>query len=143
LVAKRRPRTKNDHPRTKDDHRCRAVEIAGGLLMGAGLAALLILGASTPYLAIVAQLTAIGLGLGLAVPVMTSSRLGSVDASMSGVASGTLDTARQTGSVIGVALFGALVGSDPIHGLHVAIAISIGLSLAVVALARLIRTDDS
>jgi MFS transporter, DHA2 family, methylenomycin A resistance protein len=84
----------------------------------------------------VLQLMVIGLGLGLVVPAMTSALLGSVDPALSGVASGTLNTARQAGSVIGVSLFGALAASDLVGGLRVAIAISIALALAAAALAR-------
>jgi DHA2 family methylenomycin A resistance protein-like MFS transporter len=66
---------------------------------------------------------------------MTASLLGSVERSRSGVASGTLNTARQTGSVIGVALFGSLIaGGQLVNGLHVALAISIVLALTVVGL---------
>jgi len=109
---------------------------AGALLMAAGCAALLGAGAGTPYGALVLQLLAIGFGLGLIVPAMTSSLLGSVERSQSGVASGTLNSARQTGSVIGVALFGSLIagGGALVPGLHVALEISVGLVLAVAAL---------
>ena len=82
----------------------------------------------------------LGFGLGLVVPVMTSSLLGSVDAERSGVASGTLNTARQTGSVIGVALFGSLGASGVVGGLHSSIFISVALALAVVCLAPFLRT---
>ena len=111
--------------------------IAGGaLLMAAGCGALLGAGSGTPYGALVVQLLAIGFGLGLIVPAMTSSLLGSVDRSQSGVASGTLNSARQTGSVIGVALFGSLIagGGALVSGLHLALEISVGLILAVAAL---------
>ena len=55
--------------------------------------------------------------------------------SRSGIASGTLNTARQTGSVIGVALFGSLIaGGRPGGGLHVALVIAAGLSLLVAVL---------
>ncbi len=93
--------------------------------------------AGTPYGAVVSQLVAVGFGLGLLVPVMTSSLLGSVDRSWSGVASGTLNTARQTGSVIGVALFGSLIAGSRgvVGGLHLALAISVVLVLAVLAAA--------
>jgi MFS transporter, DHA2 family, methylenomycin A resistance protein len=47
--------------------------------------------------------------LALCVPPLTSSLLGSVEKSRSGVAAGVLNSARQTGSVLGVALFGSLV----------------------------------
>ena len=51
-----------------------------------------------------------GGGLGLLVPPLTSTLLGSVEKSRSGIAAGVLNATRQTGSVLGVALFGALVG---------------------------------
>jgi DHA2 family methylenomycin A resistance protein-like MFS transporter len=55
-------------------------------------------------------LIAISGGLGLLVPPLTSTLLGSVEKSRSGIAAGVLNATRQTGSVLGVALFGALVG---------------------------------
>jgi DHA2 family methylenomycin A resistance protein-like MFS transporter len=115
----------------------RAVITAGMLLMAAALAALLGIGAGTAYVALVAQLTALGFGLGLAVPVFTAELLGSVERERSGVASGALNSARQTGSVIGVALFGSLIAGNLVGGLHLALAISLGLTLACAALARL------
>lgn len=109
----------------------------GAVLLGAGSAALLGTGANTPYLELVAQLVAIGAGLGLIVPVITSTLLGSVEASRSGVASGTLNTARQTGSVIGVALFGSLAsaGHSLPSGLHVCPAICVAVALVMLGLA--------
>ena len=59
--------------------------------------------------------------------------LGSVERSRSGVAAGTLNTLRQAGSSIGVALFGSLIASQFIPGLHVALAISIGVVLVIAA----------
>ncbi len=113
----------------------RAVIVAGALLMAAGAAALLGVGAGSAFAALVVQLVAVGFGLGLIVPVMTAQLLGSVDRSRSGVASGTLNTARQTGSVIGVALFGSLIaGGRLVSGLHLALVIAGGLSLIVAAL---------
>lgn len=72
---------------------------------------------------------------------MTSELLGSVQRSRSGVASGTLNTMRQTGSVIGVALFGSLAAGAGklVSGLHVALAISIGLVAGVAALTTRMR----
>jgi DHA2 family methylenomycin A resistance protein-like MFS transporter len=74
---------------------------------------------------------------------MTTALLGSVDTSRSGLASGTLNTARQTGSVIGVALFGALVAADLVPGLRLALLIGTALALAAAALALAIRQADS
>ena len=53
---------------------------------------------------------AIGGGLGLLVPALTSALLGTVEKERSGIASGVLNATRQTGSVLGVALFGSFVG---------------------------------
>ena len=50
------------------------------------------------------QTVMIGAGIGLTVPPMTSALLATVDRKQSGVASGVLNTMRQGGSVIGVAL---------------------------------------
>jgi DHA2 family methylenomycin A resistance protein-like MFS transporter len=76
---------------------------------------------------------------------MTASLLGSVERSRSGVASGTLNSARQTGSVIGVALFGSLVAGRGhlVSGVHLALAISAGLTLAVAALTPAIAKETA
>jgi len=66
----------------------------------------------TIYWAIFAQLLATGGGLGLLVPPLTSTLLGSVEKARSGVAAGVLNSTRQTGSVLGVALFGSLIGQE-------------------------------
>ena len=115
------------------------IAIAAGVL-AAGCAALLGVGPSTGYGALVLPLVAFGLGGGLIIPVITSELLGSVDRSRSGVAAGTLNTLRQAGSAIGVALFGSLVAAGLVSGVHAALALSIALALVVVALTPLIRS---
>jgi MFS transporter, DHA2 family, methylenomycin A resistance protein len=86
------------------------VTIAAGAALAA-LGCLLLVGieAGTSYAAICTQLIATGAGLGLLVPPLTSALLGSVERSRSGLAAGVLNSTRQTGSVLGVALFGSLV----------------------------------
>ena len=113
----------------------RLVILAGAVLFAIGASALLGIDAGQGYLAIVFQLVAAGFGLGLVVPSMTAALLGSVDRSRSGVASGTLNSARQTGSVIGVALYGSLIAHGAlVHGLRLALLISAALALAVAVL---------
>ncbi len=113
----------------------RAVIAGGALLMAGGAVGLEGIGPDSAFATLVTQLAALGFGLGLIVPVMTASLLGSVERSRSGIASGTLNTARQTGSVIGVALFGSLIaGGRVVSGLHVALVIAAVLSLVVAAL---------
>jgi MFS transporter, DHA2 family, methylenomycin A resistance protein len=63
------------------------------------------------------------------VPPLTSALLGSVEKSRSGVAAGVLNSTRQTGSVIGVALFGSLIeGTNAfMSGAYAALIISAAL----------------
>jgi DHA2 family methylenomycin A resistance protein-like MFS transporter len=86
-----------------------AVIAAGATIAAAGCVALVGIGHGTDYWVICAPLVTIGAGLGLLVPPLTSTLLGSVEKSRSGVAAGVLNATRQTGSVLGVALFGSLV----------------------------------
>src|SRR5205807_10246624 len=89
----------------------------------------------TSYLAIFAQTIAMSGGLGLLVPPLTSALLGSVDRSRSGIAAGVLNATRQTGSVLGVALFGSLAGQPGafMTGLHASLVISAAVLLAAAA----------
>jgi MFS transporter, DHA2 family, methylenomycin A resistance protein len=84
-------------------------------------------------------LLAAGFGIGLTVPPLTATALGSVPKDRSGIASGALISARQLGSVLGVSLFGSLIGSGDqfISGLRVAIAFSAALVLVGCGLALL------
>ena len=124
----------------------RRVIAASAVIGAASFAALLAIGRSTSYLGMVVQLMIIGASIGVIVPLMTSEILGSVDRSYSGVASGTLNTARQTGSVIGVALFGSLIGaagSSFTGALHATLLICAALLLGTAALAaRLPRVEN-
>ena len=83
---------------------------AGAAIIAAGCLALLGIARGTSYWAMGVQLVGLGAGLGLLVPPLTSALLGSVDKARSGVAAGVLNSARQAGSVLGVALFGSFVG---------------------------------
>jgi MFS transporter, DHA2 family, methylenomycin A resistance protein len=112
-----------------------ATVAAGALLSAAGCLALLGVSRGTSYWALFAQLLAISAGLALCVPPLTSALLGSVEKSRSGVAAGVLNSARQTGSVIGVALFGSLIGREDkfLIGLHAALIVSAALLAGVAA----------
>src|SRR5215468_8991589 len=107
----------------------------GAVLAALGCLGLLSIAPGTNYWAIGAQLVVIGAGLGLLVPPLTATLLGSVEKSRSGIAAGVLNATRQTGSVLGVALFGSLVGGNNgfIAGAHASLVIS-ALLLSVAAL---------
>jgi MFS transporter, DHA2 family, methylenomycin A resistance protein len=83
---------------------------AGASIAALGCIALVGIDRSTSYWALCVQLLAMGAGLGLLVPPLTATLLGSVEKTRSGIAAGVLNSTRQTGSVVGVALFGSLVG---------------------------------
>jgi DHA2 family methylenomycin A resistance protein-like MFS transporter len=104
----------------------------GNAMAACGCLALLGIERGTSYWAIGAQLTIIGAGLGLLVPPLTSTLLGSVEKSRSGIAAGALNSTRQTGSVLGVALFGSLAGQANafMAGTHWSLIISACLLLA-------------
>lgn len=123
-------------PRLAERFGAQAVIAAGAAIAAMGCLALLGIGAGTSYPAVVAQLVAIGGGLGLLVPPLTSALLGSVDKARSGLAAGVLNSTRQTGSVVGVALFGSLLGGagDFVHGAHIALTISAVLLVVAAAI---------
>jgi MFS transporter, DHA2 family, methylenomycin A resistance protein len=114
--------------------------LVGVSAMLAGCAGLLWISHATGYTAMLAQQLLLGGGLGLLVPPITGALLASVERSRSGVASGTLTTMRQTGSMLGVALFGTLIAAHDqfIAGLHTALIVSIGALILSAALTPLL-----
>jgi DHA2 family methylenomycin A resistance protein-like MFS transporter len=113
----------------------------GPTLSAAGCLAMLGIDHATSYWAMCVQLIAMSAGLGLLVPPLTSMLLGSVEPQRSGIAAGVLNATRQTGSVLGVALFGSLVSQSSafIIGLHASLVISAGVLLAAGALIWMAR----
>lgn len=112
--------------------------IAIGALIAAGSSlALLEIRHGIGYGAIVVQLMALGAGLGLLVPPLTSTLMGSVDKSRSGIAAAVLNATRQTGSVLGVALFGSLIAGGIVPGLRIALVLSAALLAASAAVSTI------
>jgi DHA2 family methylenomycin A resistance protein-like MFS transporter len=72
-------------------------------------------------------------GVALTVPTMTNATLSSVDASRAGIASGVLNSARQVGGMLGVAIFGCLIRDTApaafMRGMHASIGIAVALLL--------------
>jgi DHA2 family methylenomycin A resistance protein-like MFS transporter len=122
-------------PRVAERIGAPATIAAGAVLSAVGCLAALGVQANTSYWAICLQLIAMSTGLGLLVPPLTSTLLGSVEKSRSGIAAGVLNATRQTGSVLGVALFGSLVGQSGafMTGLHASLMISASVLLAAAA----------
>ncbi|WGD55475.1 MFS transporter [Bradyrhizobium sp. CB1650] len=109
--------------------------VVGTCISALGCIGLLWIAAGTSYWAICAQLIAISGGLGLLVPPLTSTLLGSVEKARSGIAAGVLNATRQTGSVLGVALFGSLVAGEGafMAGLHLSLLVSAAVLLLAAA----------
>ena len=84
--------------------------VLGGLIGASGYAILCIIGISreATFLDMLPGLALIPAGMGLAVPAMTASILGSVERQLAGTASAVLNAARQVGGAAGVAVYGAM-----------------------------------
>ena len=96
----------------------------GLVIAGIGYGLLARLSTTTHYASLLPGLVVIPLGVGLSVPLMTSALLATVPRSRSGVASGVLNTVRQAGGGIGVALFGALMAGGGVAGIRNALMLS-------------------
>lgn len=108
-----------------------------GLTISAiGYGLLLTVTATSSYWIMVFPMLFAGSGIALAIPAITNATLASVQSNQAGIASGILNAARQVGGVIGVSLFGTLISGNTdiqfIHGMHVALIISVGLLLCSV-----------
>jgi MFS family permease len=85
--------------------------MVSGCLLGAGgvVLARYLLTTTPSFGWLTAAVALAGLGFGVAVVPLTSAVLGHVPAARSGMAASTTNTARQLGSVVGVAALGAIV----------------------------------
>ncbi|HEV2483110.1 MAG TPA: MFS transporter [Puia sp.] len=85
------------------------IPIVYGLLVSAAGFALLVLAREhTPYWVLLPAFFGLPLGMGTAVPAMTTGVLATVDRNRSGIASAVLNTTRQAAGAVGVAVFGAM-----------------------------------
>jgi MFS family permease len=84
---------------------------AAGALLAAGTALLIFLRPDTPYVFLAVAYLLIGLGFGAVNPPITNTAVSGMPLSQAGVASAVAGTARQLGSVLGVAVLGSVVSS--------------------------------
>ncbi len=78
------------------------------LIAAGGLLAALLIGPGSSWAALLPGYVVTGLGVGLVMPVLAESAMAAVPAHRGGMAAGTLNTARQLGFAIGVAVVGAV-----------------------------------
>lgn len=109
------------------------VPLMVGLCVGAtGFLSLLIIGETKPdYWVLILPLMVFGFGTAFSMPAITITTINAVPRQLAGLASGSVNTSRQLGSLLGVAALGSIVGTanDFVTGLHVALIASAALFL--------------
>jgi DHA2 family methylenomycin A resistance protein-like MFS transporter len=93
------------------EHGPRRAMLAGFTVTGAALLAMIAIGADTPYLPIALLFALAGFGQGLAIPATMAAALEIVPRQRSGVGSATVNAARQTGTVLGIAVLGTILAN--------------------------------
>jgi EmrB/QacA subfamily drug resistance transporter len=89
--------------------------VAGtSLALGGGVS--LWLGTATPLVAVIASYLLFGVFLGTVNPPITNTAVSGMPRSMAGVATSLASSGRQTGTSLGVAISGAIVGGSLAHG---------------------------
>ncbi len=90
--------------------------LVSGAALALGGAASLWLGPTTPLPAVLATYLLFGVFLGTVNPPITNTAVAGMPRSMAGVAASLASAGRQTGTTLGVAISGTIVGSALAHG---------------------------
>ncbi len=85
---------------------------AGMAFLGTGLLLLSRADASSDFVDLLPGLAVAGIGIGLAMAPTTTTAIGSLPVHKAGVASGVVNTFRQTGGALGIAITGAIFASQ-------------------------------
>ncbi|MFE0175325.1 MFS transporter [Streptomyces sp. NPDC059002] len=121
-------------PRAAERFGRRPVIVIGQAVLALAMFALLPLGAQTPLWLVLVLLIPTGMGGAFAVPALTAQLMDSVPGERAGTASGLLNSLRQTGGAMSVALFGALLAGGgsgfSLAGMHMGLLVT-GLVLCV------------
>lgn len=124
----------------------RPVIVAGMLVFTGAMLAMLPLAAHTQVWLVLVLLVPLSVGGALAVPALTALLMDSVPAERVGTASGLLNSLRQTGGALAVALFGGLLagtgGGFSLSGMRVGLLAVAALLLVTAALARVALPRD-
>jgi DHA2 family methylenomycin A resistance protein-like MFS transporter len=118
--------------------------IVGGLAcMAVGLVILAVVPGGTPVAVMAVLMIPVGLGGAMAVPSLTALLLQSVPADQAGVASGVLNTFRQIGGALAVAVYGIVIAGNGgfQHGMRTCLLISAAV-VAVTCAGALARRPD-
>jgi EmrB/QacA subfamily drug resistance transporter len=119
---------------------------AGLVLVSISLVLFAQLDAGSTFVDILPGLLAGGLGMALAMTPTTAAAMGAVPVDQAGVGSGVLNSARQVGGSLGIAVMGALVASRTttpptvegfVDGYHLALYVAAGIALVGACIAML------
>ena len=117
-----------------------AMIAAGQLIMAAGLAGLCLLPADASVLLIAALMVPVGVGGSFTVPPIIAEVMDNVSAERAGTASGVVNTARQMGGSLGVAIFGAAIANGEfITGLRTSLGATAVVLVVLVAASQALR----
>ena len=121
----------------------RALIACGLLSMAAGLVAIGV-AATAPVALLAALMILVGLAGPLVMPPVMALLLHAVPARRAGVASGVLNTSRQVGGALAIAVFGALVSSRAtfLPGLRLSLLIAAGIAVAAAGVSALARPSE-
>ena len=87
----------------------------GLALIGAGTLTLTIVNGSSSWPALVPGLLIVGVGVGMCTPVLTSATMSTVPHQRAGMAGGALNTFRQLGYALGIAVLGTVFAHQSSH----------------------------
>ncbi|MDQ0749164.1 DHA2 family methylenomycin A resistance protein-like MFS transporter [Streptomyces africanus] len=120
----------------------RPVIVAGQLIFTGAMLAMLPLAAHTPVWLVLVLLLPLSVGGALAVPAVTALLMDAVPQERAGTASGLLNSLRQTGGALSVALFGSLLagpgGDFSLPGMRIGLLAVAALLFATAVLSRLL-----
>ncbi len=116
----------------------RAVITTGLASMTTGLVVIGLLPGSTPVGVLAALMMLVGLAGPLVMPPVIALLLHAVPARQAGVASGVLNTSRQVGGALAIAVFGALLADRTtfLHGLRVSLLVAAAIAAATALLSQ-------
>ncbi|HKG50549.1 MAG TPA: MFS transporter [Actinomycetales bacterium] len=117
------------------------VVASGLLLMAAGLVTLAFLPATTPVAGLAAVMVLVGLGGPTVSPPLTAALLHATPSHLAGTASGVLNTSRQLGGALAVAVFGTLLTKPDTFttGMRTALLVAAGISVITIAATPYLR----
>lgn len=129
-------------PRLAERVGSRRVIVVGQLVFAGAMLAMLSLAAHTPVWLVLVLLLPLSIGGALTVPALTALLMDSVPKERAGTASGLLNSLRQTGGALAVALFGTLLsgpdGSFSLPGMRLGLVAVAVLLLATTVLTRVL-----